>query len=60
MSLLVLCVAHVYFSLILPFSVSPLCVVLFAIFLAIQSSYVPPCTILHINLRTKDSRHEIL
>ena len=39
MSLLVLGLAHVYLSLIFPFSLSPLCVVLFAIFLAIQFSY---------------------
>jgi hypothetical protein len=37
----------VYLSLIFPFSLSPLCVVLFAIILAIQLSYIPPSTVLH-------------
>jgi hypothetical protein len=40
--LLVVCVPHVYLSLIILFSLSPLCVVLIAIFLAIQLSYVLP------------------
>jgi hypothetical protein len=42
MSLFVVCVPHVYLSLIFPFSLSPLCVVFFSIFLAIQLLYVPP------------------